>query len=310
MKSKTASFSGKSMLHHILCIICILSCIQDDIKAQHIEIQGKAKVSVMDTANTENLLVVKKADGTLATRQVSTLPPDQPDTTRTLESDFELEKFLCTCPSLSKGMVHSLIDHGYTIRELMDFNVQASNLNSAGFSIVELLLSATPLELFMGGIPLDSLYGKAYQGGLIFYIDTQDTIPGIEGLVSASSNQNITEWGCSGTLISGADETAIGTGEENTVAIELGCSTSDIASEVCANLSLDGYDDWFLPSQDELRTMYYNLKVNGFGNFDPYPYWSSTQINITQAWGIQFGSGSNTGGDKSTNRRVRAVRAF
>jgi hypothetical protein len=43
--------------------------------AQSLEIEGAVKITEMDTSNIENLLVVKRSDGTLATRQVASLPP-------------------------------------------------------------------------------------------------------------------------------------------------------------------------------------------------------------------------------------------
>ena len=53
---------------------------------------GYLKVSDMDTINTEDHLVVKRPDGTLATRTVASLPPPPPpiDTTRNLASDIPL----------------------------------------------------------------------------------------------------------------------------------------------------------------------------------------------------------------------------
>ena len=130
-------------------------------------------------------------------------------------------------------------------------------------------------------------------------------------LEAAPSDQNTgAEWGCIGGLISGADGTAVGTGEQNTIDIETGCTTPGTAADVCANLSLGGYTDWFLPSKDELNLMYVNLKLYGLGGFGSYLYWSSSEYDAFTAWAQGFYSGSQFDYNKISEDWVRAVRAF
>jgi hypothetical protein len=77
------------------------------------------------------------------------------------------------------------------------------------------------------------------------------------------------------------------------------------------NLALNGYDDWFLPSQAEL-VLIYDLNRNGLagGLNSNNTYWSSTQVDVNNArtyypyWGWQDPSA------KTIGRAVRAVRAF
>ena len=130
-------------------------------------------------------------------------------------------------------------------------------------------------------------------------------------LEAAPSDQSTSaEWGCEGKFISGADGTAVGTGEQNTLDIETGCAAPGIAADICANFSLGGYSDWFLPSKDELNLMYENLKVAGVGGFDDVKYWSSSEYSASGAWYQYFGSGGQLGLNKDSTSRVRAVRAF
>jgi hypothetical protein len=117
-------------------------------------------------------------------------------------------------------------------------------------------------------------------------------------------------WGCYGVSISGAEGTAVGTGEQNTIDIEAGCATAGTAADICANLSLGGYNDWFLPSKDELNLMYTNLKVAGVGDFTVSYYWSSSESNAEFAWFQGFFNGVQYASLKYDAFGVRAVRAF
>jgi len=130
-------------------------------------------------------------------------------------------------------------------------------------------------------------------------------------LEAAPSDQSPgSEWGCDGISISGADGTAVGTGEQNTIDIEAGCTTPGTAADICANLSLGGYTDWFLPSKDELNLVYVNLKLYALGGFTDGYYWSSYESNIIGAWAQYFYNGNQDNYYKFRTYRVRAVRAF
>ena len=154
--------------------------------------------------------------------------------------------------------------------------------------------------------------GDSYQGGFIFYLDGLGG-----GLIAAPTNQSTSApWGCYGTTISGADGIVIGTGNQNTIDIEAGCSTFGTAADTCANLVLSGYTDWFLPSKDELYLMYQNigpgnaLGLGNVGGFDLNYYWSSTEGSNFLAWRQNFTSGNQFNSNKFLNNYVRAVRAF
>jgi hypothetical protein len=151
--------------------------------------------------------------------------------------------------------------------------------------------------------------GDAYQGGIIFYLDGNGG-----GLIAAPINSMsaMNGWGCKGTAISGADGKVIGSGAQNTIDIEAGCSTQWIAADICSNFARDGYSDWFLPSIYELNEMFVNLDQQGIGDFVDEIYWSSSEIDNNNAWGQDFGYGFQYSSpyDKNDYGYVRAIRAF
>lgn len=124
-------------------------------------------------------------------------------------------------------------------------------------------------------------------GGYIFYVDPI----GKHGLVCADKNQGGLgcAWGCHETAIrSGATATGLYQGKQNTLNIVSECKSTDIAARLCYDLELNGYDDWYLPSRDELRLMYSNLYLNGIGTFSDFRYWSSSEYLNTGAMTIDF----------------------
>jgi hypothetical protein len=198
---------------------------------------------------------------------------------------------------------------------------------------VQNLLDAgrSPIELLDIGVPLDSIYGKTYQGGLIFYLDTQDTIPGIEGLVTASADLIVFDgqplpgkhqWGCSGVNLAipdGPDPgpcqlpfgagSELGDGTTNTVGIvSASCAGVETAAARASAYNEGGYVDWALPSARELDLIWKNLIRFGcstevpasgacptgieLSTFQSITYWSSTEFDEDKAWAIDFFSGN------------------
>nr|WP_319570252.1 DUF1566 domain-containing protein [uncultured Draconibacterium sp.] len=150
--------------------------------------------------------------------------------------------------------------------------------------------------------------GEYYQGGKIFWIDPG----GKSGLIAAVTDQGVERYERlknNSPYTTGATGTAIGTGAANSVLLEAHLhNAATHAVKLCSDYSRDGYDDWFLPSRDELRVLYFRRNfIGGFQNVD---YWSSSETHWDEAYSVRFSDGLVTDRDKDHIFRVRAVRAF
>jgi len=153
-------------------------------------------------------------------------------------------------------------------------------------------------------VPIDSFYGKTYEGGLIFHLTANG-----KGMVAATNDLNDAKWGCFGHKI-GVNGCDIGDGSLNTTRIAMDCMESDIAARLCIDLELNDKTDWFLPSKDELNLMYINLHLNGHGEFAAGTYWSSSEFLDFFAIGQDFSDGEQITTDKLGSKHVRAFRMF
>ncbi len=151
--------------------------------------------------------------------------------------------------------------------------------------------------------------GDTYSGGIVFYLD------GVGGgLAAAGSDQNggnEVQWGGYNTTVNNT-YTEINTGQANTDRIVsiLGSQSESYAAEICSELVLNGYDDWFLPSRDELYEMYEVLHEAGWGDFRRDGYWSSTEGSSSIAVYISFYNGYQGFDYKYRVHYVRAIRSF
>jgi len=148
-------------------------------------------------------------------------------------------------------------------------------------------------------------------GGLVFF-DKGKASDGWRYLEAAPARTEVlAAWG-KGSEAAKTD-TSIGSGKTNTeMLFEANPTDSGSAPNVCAELTVKGYDDWFLPSKDELSLLFTNLARTGKETFrgEGYAYWSSSSYDEDRAWAQGFFTGVQGRVEKSELLVVRAIRAF
>ena len=107
-----------------------------------------------------------------------------------------------------------------------------------------------------------------------------------------------------------AERSAIGTGWANTIAIiEQGNTDPNLsAAAYAAAYEQNGYDDWYLPSRDEVHELTITREL--IGGFTMETYWTSTERDGGRVWYQNFLNGFQFLDGKSTVYIVRPIRAF
>ena len=170
--------------------------------------------------------------------------------------------------------------------------------------------------------------GDYRDGGVVFYVAPSPTDLNGDGnddtgLVCAVEDQSSgIKWDSNGTdttFPTGAYGVGIGTGSSNTSIVinqQISAQTN-YGVALAANYNGGGFNDWFLPSKDELNKMYDNkstINTTAISNageaFANKSYWSSTEDNQDQSFIQSLDFGGQIPSAKNNLFRVRAVRAF
>ena len=174
-------------------------------------------------------------------------------------------------------------------------------------------------SLTVGAAPI---VGQSYGGGIVAYIFVNGDIgyvaDEVHGLIAATEDQSIgIIWALPTyqaiSVPGGATGTAIGTGLANTNLIVTQNDTgTNYAAGVCdaytnTDTGTGVFNDWYLPSLDELNKLRLNQGAIGGFTADVL-YWSSSEYNDIDAEAQYFNSAFPNGPQKSFELHVRAVR--
>lgn len=162
--------------------------------------------------------------------------------------------------------------------------------------------------------------------GIVFY-DKGEYTDGWRYAEVALQDLTAFQWGCINSSVDAAQNPNIGKGLQNSGAVlYFHDSLNDFYNNpaVCSNLNdgsltakdalkyhNDYVNDWFLPSEEELKLVYTNLHLNAVGNFSNQQYWTSTENDAQTAKTINFQNGETVNTNKTAvNIKTRAIRYF
>lgn len=194
--------------------------------------------------------------------------------------------FTCTLTGLDDGTTYYMVPYCY-------------------YHYNNVIKSEDTIRFTTESIPPYSIIGETGPGGgLIFYTDGQG------GGMEMSTVQRYGSWEDVGNVPGTLSD--FGSGENNTLLFTNIFNTPSAAQQQCHDLIEGGFDDWFLPSKDELDLIRDNLVQES--HFSPVngAYLSSTQYTSSSGlyWKQDLVSGSQNGQYKTVNANYVAVRSF
>jgi hypothetical protein len=149
--------------------------------------------------------------------------------------------------------------------------------------------------------------GRIYEAAPQNWTGSDDLASVAQFCIGAAASSNI----------SNGSQYGIGWGDTLTANFDAGCSEG--AAQVAADLTLNGFSDWFVPSENEAVRLYSNrdavglIQVGSNWTTGNWGYWTSTEnsasvmrvISNTSGWSI-----GNVAKNEATKVMLRPVRAF
>jgi hypothetical protein len=154
--------------------------------------------------------------------------------------------------------------------------------------------------------------GDLFGGGIIFRrVSYSNWISGdidyyIYWIAATSDQSQSAPWGCSGTYINCAAVSDGNWEKQMTSTIVDSCHQQGIAAQLCKNLILNGYNDWYLPGAVELAVIHSMKDI--IGGFTGGRYWSCEQMDGFTVRCLNFQTGEPNVISKDSHLCVRAIR--
>lgn len=294
----------------IALILVIISVLITGCKKENSSNVGTATIPVVTTTNVSSITqTTAKSGGTITSNN----------------SGFALASGICwsTSPNPTIALATKTAENkgtGEFVSNLTGlalnttYYIRAYASNSAGTGYGSQVTFTTKASIYEG---------QSYGGGIIFHVDGT----GMHGLIAATSDQNKivdqTSWNNNVSVVTNANSLTDGLLNTNQI-ISVQGNSGVYAAKLCKDYRGGGFSDWFLPSINQLQTLYSKIGIDDtpttaspfHASFTSGAYWSSTENNKDSAF-IQNFDGSGQSGfynkeSKNTSQHplVRSIRAF
>jgi DnaJ like chaperone protein len=258
----------------VVCIVLFMWGINQD------QDENNTNKNIIETQKSEEQLLLVQEDNPAEKVIVDISNTDK------IQSDKELEKI-----QINKDLVDK------------------KNVSKDGLQPVVVIKPELNNPIIVENNKIYALGEKGPAGGFIFY-DKGSYSDGWRYLEAAPYDQGKIAWDSGKKIESYTPFYGIGSGKSNTQIIISAFGEGYYAAKLCADYRGGDKNDWFLPSLEELKCMFFNLKQNNVGGLAREYYWSSSKQGAGDAIGYDFRDGSQFNGGTIYNFRVRAIRAF